>query len=398
MNTVATLIDDVENDFDSHVANSQGAASTGKRTPPIKCLLMDDNVFDRQQIRRTISKSRYDISLVETGSILETRERLAHQPTDILLADYRVPDGNGIHFAGDVIRGGKQAPQVIVVTGESDPGSAIEAIRAGAADYLPKSEITPDLFDAAIENALRARGRATKPDEMAPEDVVSELKSLRKMALNNVSEIKAAILPLMASSWQISQGKLFTPDQRTELKATVQQSAHHIPALLDAITVAATCGPARSADIVSDFSVIVRDIVANDRLQTDDRGVKVTCSKLPTLKICPKRSRLLIESLINAAVQFCPLGKNPEIAIGSARDPKGNPIIWVRDNGVPLGVRKNTLGTQMTHHNLDNKHGDPFIWSMCQLLAEGLGAELRIRTDANELTTVMLRFQVAALA
>ena len=144
--------------------------------------------------------------------------------------------------------------------------------------------------------------------------------------------------------------------------------------------------------------MIVRDIIGNDGLRLDENELKITCTQLPALKVCPKRMRFLIEALINAAVQFCPLGRNPEIAIGSAVDPKGNPIIWVRDNGVPLDVRKNALGNQMIHLNGKTNVGDPFIWSMCQSLAEMLGASLKIRQGSEELTTVMVRFDKSALA
>ena len=398
MNKAARLIDDAEPEFDLQDADVSGAGLSAVKSPPIKCILMDDNAIDRQQIRRIAKKSRHDINLVETASIHETRERLAHQQADILIADYRVPDGNGIHFAADVLRGGDSAPQVIVVTGDTDRNSTIEAIRAGAADYLPKSDITLELFDTAIENAMRARGRVTAPDEMLRDQAVLELKNLRKLSLRNSSKVKASVLPLIALGWQISQGKMITGEKREELGQDVQELAKRIPNLLDELVITAACGSESTGDDVSDFTMIVRDIIGNDDLQLDQNDLKITCSKLPTLKVCPKRSRFLIEALINAAVQFCPLGQSPEIAMGSAKDPDGNPIIWVRDNGVPLEVRRNALGSQMIHFSGDTKIGDPFIWSMCQSLAEMLGASLKIRQTKDDLTTVMVRFNKSALA
>ena len=392
LNIAAQMIDTGYDDADAEQSSGRNANGSGIETPPIKCILMDDNKIDRQQIRRIAKKSHHSINLIETASIQETKERLAHQPTDILLADYRVPDGNGIHFAGDIVRGGQDAPQVIVVTGESDASSTIEAIRAGAVDFLPKSDITLELFDSAIENALRARGRTTLPDDMEREQAIHELKALKKTSLKNTTELKASVLPLIALSWQISQGKMVTGDQRDDLNKNVQELAQRIPALLDEIVIAAACGPLSEEDEIADMTMIVQDILANETLQAIADDIKISFTHLPVLKASPKRARFLIEALIGAAIQFKALGKRPEIAIGSAKDPKGNPIIWIRDNGVPLNVRKNTLGNQMALLKTTAANGDPFIWSMCQSVAETLGADLKISTDANELTTVMIRF------
>ena len=381
-------------DGDPHTESTSFRSASGAdiENPPINCILMDDSRIDREQIKRIAKKSRHRINLVETGSITETRERLAHHDADILFADYRVPDGNGIDFARDVLRGGKDAPQVIVVTGETDAHSTIEAIRAGAADFLPKAEITPALFDSAIENAMRARGRTTQPEAMQREQAIEELKTLRKLSLKNTTEVKSSILPLIALGWQISQGKMITGDQREELNKNVELLAQRIPALLDEMVIAAACGPESEGEQVSDMTMIVRDIVANEKLQAMRDELKISFSALPVLKACPKRARFLIEALIGAAIQFSQAGKVPEIAVGSAKDPNGNPIIWIRDNGVPLEIRKNALGNQMAMMDFETKSGDPFIWSMCQSLAEMLGASMKISTDSQDLTTVMVRF------
>lgn len=397
MPKIAHLFDETVDLLDEPTVpgNTQSAsANTGK---PLNCILMDDSDFDRKHIRRIADKSRYDLNLVETGSIEETRNRLAHRSADILLADYRVPDGNGITFAGDLLKAGKNAPQVIVVTGESDPTSAIEAIRAGAADYLPKADITLDLFDGAIENAIRARGRATQPEEMQRDEAVEALKSLQDLTLTRSNEIKAATLPLLALGWQVSQGKMITGKKRDDLTANMKDLAHRIPEMLDDLVIASACGTEIGPEMPVDLAAIVRDIVGNDVANNGKPRAKIECGPLPILTLCPKHVRLLLECLIGASVSSCKPGCKPEIKFSAARDPSGNPIICLQDNGVALEARKQTLGTQIASLAVPSDNGDPFIWSLCQRIAETLGAALKIRPGPESLTTIMIRFDKACL-
>lgn len=396
MQNVARLVDETDVADVVDTTDRLRRISTDK-PQRLDCLLMDDSEFDRKTIRRIVDKSRYDINLVETGSIEETRNRLAHRNVDILLADYRVPDGNGISFASELVKASTNAPQVIVVTGECDPTSAIEAIRAGAADYLPKADITPDLFDNAIDNAIRARGRITLPDEMERGEAVETLKSLQKLALTRGYELKAATLPLIALGWQVAQGKMITGKKREHLSGKVEALARQIPEMLDDLVIASVCGSDLEQEMETDLTAIVRDIVANNAVDNSTRNAMVTCNPLPHLTACPKRLRLLFESLINASIGFCPIDREPEITIGSARDPSGNPIILLQDNGISLNVRKQALGTQMANLAFDGEARDPFVWSMCQRVAHSLDAALKIKAGNDNTTTVMIRFDKSRL-
>ncbi|MEM7213440.1 MAG: response regulator [Pseudomonadota bacterium] len=393
MNNVAKMFEHMDPPHhEGAPAEASLASHSDLSPPPITCVVMDDNDFDRRAIRRLADKSRHNIRLIETGSIAETRNHLAHRRADILLADYRVPDGDGIRFAGDVIRQGNEAPQVIVVTGENDTASAIEAIRAGASDYLPKEEMTLELFDDAIENAMRARGRVPQAQELPHDEVIAELTALRALSIQNSQKVKASILPLIAIGWQVSQGKIFAGPEREALQQKIESAAQGIPSLLDQLVISARCGtPATELETVDPIAIL-HDIADDETGAARLAKAKLTFGNLPPLKSCPRRMRLLFESLIQASIQFCPLGKQAEISIGAARDPSGRPIIWLRDNGVSLDVRKHSFGNNLAKGSLGADHADPFAWSLCQRIAQSLGAELKIKAGPENRTTVMLRF------
>ncbi|RMF72447.1 MAG: sigma-54-dependent Fis family transcriptional regulator, partial [Acidobacteria bacterium] len=89
------------------------------------------------------------------GSIGEARARLAAGAPELLVSDIRLPDGDGVELLREVRRA-HPATVVLVMTGFATVNSAVEAMRDGAADYLPKPFSMAQLR-LAIDRALETR-------------------------------------------------------------------------------------------------------------------------------------------------------------------------------------------------------------------------------------------------
>ena len=77
---------------------------------------------------------------------------------DAYLIDYRLGERNGIDLVREAIDLGCQAP-IILLTGDGSREVDLEAMRAGASDYLVKGELTAPLLDRALRYAMeRYRG------------------------------------------------------------------------------------------------------------------------------------------------------------------------------------------------------------------------------------------------
>src|SRR5688572_3511601 len=66
-------------------------------------------------------------------------------PYDICLVDYRLGAQDGLALIRQAIAEGFRGP-MILLTGQGDYGLDVEAMRAGAADYLVKGQTTPALM------------------------------------------------------------------------------------------------------------------------------------------------------------------------------------------------------------------------------------------------------------
>jgi CheY-like chemotaxis protein len=87
-------------------------------------------------------------------NIRQARHILATEPIDLLLADIGLPDGDGLSLLKS-LRSRHPLAEAIIITGSPSVEGAINAMRGGAADLLPKPFTVPLLLDRARKALLR---------------------------------------------------------------------------------------------------------------------------------------------------------------------------------------------------------------------------------------------------
>ncbi len=107
---------------------------------------------------------------------------------DCIVSDVRLPGINGIELTQRLRQKGVLAP-VILITGHGDISMAVQAIKAGAADFCQKP-ITPAELDTAIERAIEAhQNNWTISDEMrASLERLQQLKPRQREVFDLVAE------------------------------------------------------------------------------------------------------------------------------------------------------------------------------------------------------------------
>jgi signal transduction histidine kinase len=73
---------------------------------------------------------------------------------DCVFLDYRLPDRDGLELIQELQNREIKVP-LIVLTGQGDEQIAVELMKAGASDYLPKSKISPEILERTLRNAMR---------------------------------------------------------------------------------------------------------------------------------------------------------------------------------------------------------------------------------------------------
>jgi PAS domain S-box-containing protein len=119
-------------------------------------LIVEDFPADRELYRRALlADSNVAYQLLEVASVAEGLELCQGQKIDAVLLDYLLPDADGLEFLGRLAdRNHSDAPPVIVLTGQGSESIAVQAIKAGAQDYLVKRDLTAELLQLTVRHAI----------------------------------------------------------------------------------------------------------------------------------------------------------------------------------------------------------------------------------------------------
>ncbi len=122
-------------------------------TDSVHILLVEDDAGHVGLIRRAFKSRPQPVDLTVAGSLREAQEYLDNQNPDLLVADLRLPDGSGTQLLPS--EWDKRAFPVIVMTSYGDEQAAVNAMKAGALDYVVKSNTTLGDMPRIVERALR---------------------------------------------------------------------------------------------------------------------------------------------------------------------------------------------------------------------------------------------------
>ena len=117
---------------------------------PLRLLVVDDDDIDRMAVHRALRGTGLDVEVVDAGTVAEAVEKLRREPVDCAIVDYNLPDGEGVSVLAAATALRNPVPTVML-TGQGDEGLAVNLMKEGARDYIPKSTLSP----ARLAQSLR---------------------------------------------------------------------------------------------------------------------------------------------------------------------------------------------------------------------------------------------------
>jgi signal transduction histidine kinase len=130
----------------------------------VNILLVDDDEVDRLAVARALRSAGLDATLQEAGSVSAAVAALGESVFDCVLLDYQLPGGDGL----DVLRTVKDeetSTPVIILTGHGDEQTAVEFMKAGADDYLPKNLLSADRLAQSLRYVIARHQLERQRDE-----------------------------------------------------------------------------------------------------------------------------------------------------------------------------------------------------------------------------------------
>jgi len=131
--------------------------------PSMHVLVLDDELALREILGSIVAKAGYSVDLASGAK--EAAAKLARGDVDVALCDIKLPDGNGIDLVRDALATGIDTA-FIMVTAYGSMETAVEALRAGASDYIIKpvrsEELLHRLARIAAVRGLREENQALR--------------------------------------------------------------------------------------------------------------------------------------------------------------------------------------------------------------------------------------------
>jgi len=149
-----------------------------------RILVVDDDILSRRTLTRTLSGAGFEVEAAEDG--VSALARLESQPFDLVLTDIEMPRADGF----SVLRGARKirpGMPVIVMTARRTVQECVDAMKAGARDFVTKPFHSEELLKAVRELAVEP---ATAPE--------TEPASARGRETATAAKGKANVQPVAA--------------------------------------------------------------------------------------------------------------------------------------------------------------------------------------------------------
>ncbi len=157
-----------------------------------KILFVEDDQVDRMAFERFASNFEFPYAYILAGSVKEAKSILGSKTFDAVVCDYLLGDGTAFDLFDAI-----QDIPIVVVTGTGDEHIAVQAMKAGASDYVIKDPEGRYLktLSATIGNAIKNKRIAEKLHKYRTylEDLVSERTAKLEQEITGRMRVEAAL-------------------------------------------------------------------------------------------------------------------------------------------------------------------------------------------------------------
>jgi diguanylate cyclase (GGDEF)-like protein len=118
-----------------------------------RLLIIDDDEVDRKAFLRALKTAGWEGEITQASTADQALGFAKAQPFDCILLDYRLPGQDGLDVLTRLRSEGIQTP-IIMLTGEGNEMVAVEAMKRGAVDYIPKSQVAAESLFKSVRQAI----------------------------------------------------------------------------------------------------------------------------------------------------------------------------------------------------------------------------------------------------
>ncbi len=339
------------------VSTTDPAEGTTSLLGPKRILAVDDSITYLHELAGLLRSEGYDVVLARSGE--EALDLVAVQPVDCILLDLVMPGLGGQETCQRI----KSVPMVrdvpvIMLTALEDRTAMIEALSAGADDYIQKSSEF-EVLTARVRAQIRRKQFEDEHRRIREELLHKEIEATEARAAAELAETRAALVgelerknqELEAFSYSVShdlraplrsidgfsQALLDDYAHRLDEKGEdflrrVRAAAQRMGELIDDLLELSRVGRAELRRDPVDLSLIAGDVAAELGRKDPDRHVTIEIQHGLVTRADSRLMRVVLENLLGNAWKFTAKATKATIEFGTdERD--GHLVYFVRDDG-----------------------------------------------------------------
>ncbi len=369
---------------------------------PIRILIVDDEAPNMKALCHTLRDQGYVTDGFTSG--LTALQEVSPKRYDLLLTDLMMPGMDGITFLQAALQ---RDPDLIgiLMTGAGTISSAVEAMKAGAFDYLLKpftlAALLPVVARALsvrnlrLENAALQRGMRERTEEL--EVANRELEAFSYSASHDLHAPLRSI-NIYSSILEEDHGAAMDDDAR-KILGRIRANALRMGQLISDLLVLSRMSRSSLAIEAVDLSALANEVIASLRELEPQRQAEVTIANGISVRGDRGLLRVLLDNVVGNAWKYSGKHPAPRIEVGimpTAHHPR---TIFVRDNGAGFDMAnaENLFAPFHRMHRAEDFPGSGIGLSIVARIIQRHGGRIWAESAVNEGSTFFFTLETPAL-
>jgi signal transduction histidine kinase len=357
---------------------------------PLHVLIVEDSENDALLLIRELKRSGYEPVYERVYTAKGLSDALEKQTWEIIISDFVMPQFSGLEALKLTKLKNLDIP-FIITSGKISDDTAVLSMKAGAADYIMKDNLTrlgPAIERELQETAVRRESeKASKSLKEREEElhVLKQIDRLKDEFIGLVShELRTPLTVILgALSTVITEGDRLTVKETKQLVGDAYSEAELLSNILANLLELARAQANRLQ--INEEPVNIRDIIETTvnkmKQQIGSHPVSVDCDDSITVNADRVRLQRILHNLLDNAVKYSAPRTKIEIF---ARRNKGEFVVGVRDKGIGIPVDKQGMlfePFQRLEPQNNNATGTGLGLVVCRRLVEAHGGRIWVESQ-----------------
>jgi signal transduction histidine kinase len=370
---------------------------------PLHVLIVEDSENDALLLIRELKRSGYEPVYERVYTAKGLSDALEKQTWEIIISDFVMPQFSGLEALKLTKLKNLDIP-FIITSGKISDDTAVLSMKAGAADYIMKDNLTrlgPAIERELQETAVRRESeKASKSLKEREEElhVLKQIDRLKDEFIGLVShELRTPLTVILgALSTVITEGDRLTVKETKQLVGDAYSEAELLSNILANLLELARVQANRLQ--INEEPVNIRDIIETTvnkmKQQIGSHPVSVDCDHSITVNADRVRLQRILHNLLDNAVKYSAPRTKIEIF---ARRNKGEFVVGVRDKGIGIPVDKQGMlfePFQRLEPQNNNATGTGLGLVVCRRLVEAHGGRMWVESQPGSGSTFQFTLPV----